>query len=216
MAVLGRHEASTSREGAHRSIADRSHRVLIPVHDFRIVNSGDVTRGAVVGLIGGLLARSPMTELVRQMPRGARRQKAYGRTSRPRYSTAAWRLLAPARNAQRLEPHLDRTERAEHHRCVDVAHVGGPERAALQLTNPAAEDDAALLATVVADHARLAALHEHRGHRVRALPGADDGPDCATPSAISSRSAAHFSKASSAGQSAWPQSVSPYSTLGGT
>jgi hypothetical protein len=74
--VLGRHEAPTSREGAHRSIADRSDRVSIPVDDFRIVNSGDVTRGAVVGLIGGLLARSPMTQLVRRMPRGARRQKA--------------------------------------------------------------------------------------------------------------------------------------------
>src|SRR5262249_56286140 len=89
-------------------------------------------------------------------------------------------------------------------------------RAAPQLTNPAAEDAAALLAAVVADHAGLAALHEHCGHRVRALLGADDVSNCATPSAISSRSADHFSKASSAGQRAWAQSVSPYSTLGGT
>jgi hypothetical protein len=53
------------------------------------------------------------------------------------------------RDAQRVEPHLDRAEHAEHHRCVDVAHVGDPERAVLQVTNPAAEDDAALLATIV-------------------------------------------------------------------
>src|SRR5262249_46361997 len=49
-----------------------------------------------------------------------------------------------------------------------------PERAALQITNPTAEDDAALLATIVAEHAQLAALYEHRGHRVRALLGTQD------------------------------------------
>src|SRR6266550_3587184 len=81
---------------------------------------------------------------------------------------------ASVRDAQRAERHLDRTKHAEHHRCVDVAHVRDPERAALQITNPAAEDDAALLATIVAERARLAALHEHCGHRVRALLGADD------------------------------------------
>src|SRR5438132_13377924 len=77
-------------------------------------------------------------------------------------------------DAQRAERHLDRTEHAEYHRRVDVSHVGDPESAALQLTNPAAEDDAALLATIVAERARLAALDEHRGHRVGALLGADD------------------------------------------
>src|SRR5262245_45053176 len=67
---------------------------------------------------------------------------------------------ASVRDAQGAERHLDRTEHAEHHRCVHVAHVGDPERAALQIANPAAEDDAALLATIVAEHTRLAALHE--------------------------------------------------------
>src|SRR6266550_8510341 len=81
---------------------------------------------------------------------------------------------ASVRDAQRAEGHLDRTEHAEHHRCIDVAHVRDPERAALQITNPAAEYDAALLTTIVAERARLAALHEHCGHRVRALLGADD------------------------------------------
>jgi hypothetical protein len=46
------------------------------------------------------------------------------------------------RDAQRVERYLDRSEHAEHHRCVDVAHVRDPERAALQITKPAAEDDA--------------------------------------------------------------------------
>src|SRR5215475_2728232 len=78
------------------------------------------------------------------------------------------------RDAQGAERHLDRAEHAEHHRGVDVAHVSDPERAALQVADPAAQDDAALLATIVAERARLAALHEHRGHRVRALLGADD------------------------------------------
>src|SRR5215510_6139684 len=73
---------------------------------------------------------------------------------------------ASVRDAQGAERHLDRTEHAEHHRCVDVAHVGDPECVALQVTDPTAEDDAALLATIVAEHARLAALREHRGHRV--------------------------------------------------
>src|SRR5262249_49048574 len=86
---------------------------------------------------------------------------------------AGLEAAASVRDTQRAERHLDRTEHAEHHRCVDVTHVGDPERAALQITDPAAEDDAALLATKVADHARLAALHEHRGHRVRALLGLD-------------------------------------------
>src|SRR5436190_7639730 len=80
----------------------------------------------------------------------------------------------PVRNAERAERHLDRAEHAEYHRCVDVAHVRNPERAALQITDPATEDDAALLTTVVADRAGLEALHEHRGHGVRALLGADD------------------------------------------
>ena len=71
---------------------------------------------------------------------------------------------APVRDAQRLERHLDRPEHAEHHRRVDVAHVRDPERAALQLTNPAAEDDAALLAAVVAERAGLVALHQHGRH----------------------------------------------------
>src|SRR5499426_22798 len=61
---------------------------------------------------------------------------------------------ASMRDAQGAERHLDRAEHAEHHRCVDVAHVGDPERAALQIANPATEDDAALLATIVAEHVR--------------------------------------------------------------
>src|SRR5262249_39672260 len=64
---------------------------------------------------------------------------------------------ASVREPQRAEGHLDRAEHAEDHRCVDVAHVRDPERAALQITDPATEDDATLLATIVAERARLAA-----------------------------------------------------------
>jgi hypothetical protein len=39
----------------------------------------------------------------------------------------------------RAERHLDRAEHAEQHRCVDVAHVRDPERAALRIANTAAE-----------------------------------------------------------------------------
>src|SRR5262249_23532630 len=78
---------------------------------------------------------------------------------------------ASMRDVERGERHLDRAEHAEHHRCVDVAHVSDPEGSALEIADPPAEDDAALLATVVAERARLAAWEKHRGHRVRALLG---------------------------------------------
>src|SRR5262249_37165736 len=81
---------------------------------------------------------------------------------------------ASMRDVERGERHLDRAEHAEDHRRVDVAHVSDPEGAALKMADPPPEDDAALLATVVAERARLATFEQHRGHRVRALFGAQD------------------------------------------
>ena len=57
---------------------------------------------------------------------------------------------ASVRDAQRAERHLDRAEHAEHHGRVDVTHVGDPERAALQIANPSAEDDANIRQGLVA------------------------------------------------------------------
>ena len=51
------------------------------------------------------------------------------------------------------EPHLDGAEDAEHHRRVDVAHVGDAERLARQLADAHAQDHAALLAAVVEERA---------------------------------------------------------------
>src|SRR5262249_3549759 len=69
-----------------------------------------------------------------------------------------WQAAGPRRRARTGRVADDgqpagapRRGHTEHHRCVDVAHVGYPERAALQITNPAAKAAAALLATIVAE-----------------------------------------------------------------
>ena len=40
------------------------------------------------------------------------------------------------RDIERIEADLDDAERSQHHRGVDVAHMGDPERLALQLADP--------------------------------------------------------------------------------
>src|ERR1700722_3829344 len=52
------------------------------------------------------------------------------------------------RDIERLQADFDHAQRAQDHRGVDVAHMGDPERLALQLANPGAEHDAAFFLAV--------------------------------------------------------------------
>src|SRR5438045_2088414 len=59
------------------------------------------------------------------------------------------RAAFAVRNAQRIEPDFDDPKRADHHRGVDVAHVGDAECLAGQVADPDAEHDSALLVSVL-------------------------------------------------------------------
>ena len=75
---------------------------------------------------------------------------------------------------QRLQAHLDGAQRAQHHRRVDVAHVGDAEGLAGQLAQADAQHHAALVAAVVEQRLRVAPLHQDVGDRVGPLGRVDD------------------------------------------
>src|SRR5437588_4063781 len=58
------------------------------------------------------------------------------------------RAALAVRDAERAEPDFDDAERAEHHRGIDVAHVGDAERLAGQVADADAEHDAALFVAI--------------------------------------------------------------------
>src|ERR1700723_4421688 len=58
-------------------------------------------------------------------------------------------------NAERLKRDLDDAQRAQHHRRVDVAHMGDPERLAGQLADSDAEHHAAFLLAVTLQLGRV-------------------------------------------------------------
>ena len=53
------------------------------------------------------------------------------------------------RNAQCIEPHLDDTERAQHHRSIDMAHVRDAESLALHFSKPRPEYNTAFSVAVI-------------------------------------------------------------------
>src|ERR1700732_4371357 len=74
------------------------------------------------------------------------------------------------RNVERVEADFDDAEGAQNHRCVDVTHMGDPERLAGQFADADAEHHAAfLLAIAMQRHRVVAVAHHHRRDRVGAL-----------------------------------------------
>src|SRR5882757_3407720 len=74
------------------------------------------------------------------------------------------------RDAKSIEADLDHAQGAEHHRRVDMAHMGDADRLAGELADALAEDNAAFLVAVSAQRLRIvAAVHQHRGDRVGTL-----------------------------------------------
>src|ERR1700709_2045447 len=62
-------------------------------------------------------------------------------------------------NIERIEGDFDDAERAQHHRRVDVAHMGDPERLAGEIADPGTEYHAAFFLAVALQRRRIVALH---------------------------------------------------------
>src|SRR5258708_23726121 len=79
------------------------------------------------------------------------------------------------RDIERVEADFDDAERAQDHRGVDVAHMGDPERLAVQFADPDAEHHAAFFLAEIMQRGRIvAASHHHRGDGVGSLAGFRD------------------------------------------
>src|SRR5262249_32634187 len=80
------------------------------------------------------------------------------------------RAAVAMRDFERIEAYLDRAERAQNHRCIDVAHMGDAEGLALQVADADAEHHAAFFLAIAMQPVRaVIARHQHGGPRVGAL-----------------------------------------------
>src|SRR5689334_18059604 len=70
------------------------------------------------------------------------------------------------RNVERTQRHLDHAERAEDHRCVDMAHMGDAKRLAVQFADADAEHYAAFFLAVAMQRDGIVTLHQDGRDRV--------------------------------------------------
>src|SRR5215813_4488045 len=78
----------------------------------------------------------------------------------------------PVRDTERAEPGLDDPQRAEHHRRIDMAHMGDAKRLAVHRPEPAAKDHAAFAVAILAQGLGVEAVgHQHCGHSIGTLGG---------------------------------------------
>src|SRR5262245_46098606 len=81
------------------------------------------------------------------------------------------------RDAGKTKAHLDAAKRPDEHEVVEAAEMADAEHTARELRQADAERHVEVLEDDAAQSVGVVALrHEHRGHRVRVLPGilADD------------------------------------------
>src|SRR6516164_4281208 len=79
------------------------------------------------------------------------------------------------RDTERAEPGLDDPQRAEHHRRINMAHMGNAKRFAVHRPEPAAKDHSAFAVAILAQGIGVEAVgHQHCGHRLGTFGGFDD------------------------------------------